>query len=346
MKKEEGKVSFKIGASEKNLKTGPEFAQAKTNGRLTIDVDSIIAAIEMEVPPDHKTETFIPLFRRRPQQSNDSRPKLGNDFKKFFPLTHQPVLDLEVRPDSPLKIVNTFKGLGFQEKEETSISTPVQKVQFIAGEILKPLVVVPPVVPLTVAQKITRLENHLSSQELLSIGISTEQLTAQLEILKEAWNLKKLETDFLEEWLDKMENKFKEETVKPETQQDQVIDMVLEDSDGERSATSPAECTVVAKSEDVAECLDSALNSFYTDLASLDTVTPNSPVVPVEPAVAPLPEVATPAEIDVASVAESTTLVVEEETSNEPVKGIKRTKMSSDMTSLVAKWQKIHQTNT
>jgi hypothetical protein len=236
--------------------------------------------------------------------------------------------------------------LGFQEKEETSISTPVQKVQFIAGEILKPLVVVPPVVPLTVAQKITRLENHLSSQELLSIGISTEQLTAQLEILKEAWNLKKLETDFLEEWLDKMENKFKEETVKPETQQDQVIDMVLEDSDGERSATSPAECTVVAKSEDVAECLDSALNSFYTDLASLDTVTPNSPVVPVEPAVAPLPEVATPAEIDVASVAESTTLVVEEETSNEPVKGIKRTKMSSDMTSLVAKWQKIHQTNT
>ena len=89
-------MSFKIGASERNLKTGPEFTQAKTNGRLTIDVDSIIAAIEMEVPPDHKTETFIPLFRRRPQQSNDSRPKLGNDFKKF--LEHQ-VCETEILLD-------------------------------------------------------------------------------------------------------------------------------------------------------------------------------------------------------------------------------------------------------
>jgi hypothetical protein len=332
-KKDEGKVSFKIGTSDKNLKTGQEFTQAKTNGRLTIDVDSIIAAIEMEVPPDHKTETFVPLFRRRPQQSNDSRPKLGNDFKKFFPLTHQPVLDLEVTPDSPLKIVNTFKGLGFQEKEDTPVSTPVQKVQFIAGEILKPLVVVPPVAPLTVAQKITRLENHLSSQsELPAIGISSEQLTAQLDILKEAWNLKKLETDFLEEWLDRIENKLKEETAKPETQLDQVIDMVLEDSEGERTATPPAECpptAVVTKIEDETECLDSALNSFYTDLASLDTVAPSSPVVPVvEPVVATLPDVAVTVIPEVvASVAEpGTSSSVEEETSNEPVKGIKRTK--------------------
>ncbi|XP_032788716.2 uncharacterized protein LOC116926047 [Daphnia magna] len=340
-KKDEGKVSFKIGTSERNLKaSGTEFTQAKTNGRLTIDVDSIIAAIEKEVPPDHKAETFVPLFRRRPQQSQDSRPKLGNDFKKFFPLTHQPVLDLE--PASPTKVVHTFKGLGFQEKEDALVSTPSQKVQFIAGEILKPLVVVPPVVPLTVAQKITRLENRLATQELPVGELSKTQLASQLEILKEAWSQKKLETDFLEEWLDKIENKWKIEPVKPQT--DQVIDMVLEDSEGENSPTAALpECpTAVASDTGAVECLDSALNSFYTDLATLDA--PASPAAPVDPAVVSLSDA--PSETGVPTVTDVGPSAIEEETTSEPVKGIKRTKMSSDMSSLVAKWQKIHQTNT
>lgn len=340
-KKDEGKVSFKIGTSERNLKaSGTEFTQAKTNGRLTIDVDSIIAAIEKEVPPDHKAETFVPLFRRRPQQSQDSRPKLGNDFKKFFPLTHQPVLDLE--PASPTKVVHTFKGLGFQEKEDALVSTPSQKVQFIAGEILKPLVVIPPVVPLTVAQKITRLENRLATQELPVGELSKTQLASQLEILKEAWSQKKLETDFLEEWLDKIENKWKIEPVKPQT--DQVIDMVLEDSEGENTPTAALpECpTVVASDTGAVECLDSALNSFYTDLATLDA--PASPAAPVDPAVVSLSDA--PSETGVPTVTDVGPSAIEEETTSEPVKGIKRTKMSSDMSSLVAKWQKIHQTNT
>lgn len=327
-------MSFKIVASERNLKVDrPELTQAKTNGRLTIDVDSIIAAIEKEIPPDHKTETFIPLFRRRPQQPQESRPKLGNDFKKFFPLLHQPVLDLE--PNSPLKVVHTFKGLGFQEKEDAPVSTPTQKVQFIAGEILKPLVVVPPIVPLTVAQKITRLENQLATEEHPAV-LSKTQLASQLEILKEAWSQKKLETEFLEEWLDKIENQWKVEPVKPET--DQVIDMVLEDSEGENSAAL-AECpSVVATNEDVVECLDSALNSFYTDLATLET--PTSPVAPMDAVVVSLAD-ATP---EITPVTDAGTSAMEEE--SEPIKGIKRTKMSSDMSSLVAKWQKIHKTNT
>ncbi|XP_057368097.1 uncharacterized protein LOC130689103 [Daphnia carinata] len=336
-KKDEGKVSFKIGTSERSLKaSGTELTQAKTNGRLTIDVDSIVAAIEKEVPPDHKTETFVPLFRRRPQQ--ESRPKLGNDFKKFFPPTHQPVLDLE--PASPTKVIHTFKGLGFQEKADTPVSTPSQKVQFIAGEILKPLVVVPPVVPLTVAQKITRLENRLATQELPVGELSKTQLASQLEILKEAWVQKKLEPDFLEEWLDKIENKWKIETVKPQT--DQVIDMVLEDSEGETSTTAVLPECPTAVAADTVECLDSALNSFYTDLATLDA--PASPAALADPAIVSLPDAAS--EAAVATVTDAGPSAIEEETNSEPVKGIKRTKMSSDMSSLVAKWQKIHQTNT
>ncbi len=347
IRKDDGKVSFKIGAVEKNnaKSVQSEMTQAKTNGRLTIDVDSIIAAIEKEVPPDHKTETFVPLFRRRPQQ--ESRPKLGNDFKKFFPPTHQPVLDLEPGSASPPTIVNTFKGLGYQEKEDTPVSTPVQKVQFIAGEILKPMVPVAPVVPLTVAQKITRLENHLTSTEPLPSALSNVQLTAQLEILKEAWNQKKLQTDFLEEWLETIETKLKEEPVKLEVQQDQVIDMVLDDSGSENpgtpAATESSAVPAATTSDEVGECLDSALNSFYTDLASLDTVPVDPP--PVEPAVTST-LVDTTSQQAVTSVAETVTNVAEEETSSEPMKGIKRSKMSSDMTSLVAKWQKIHQANT
>ncbi|KAI9562558.1 hypothetical protein GHT06_010011 [Daphnia sinensis] len=338
-KKDEGKVSFKIGTSERNLKaSGTELTQAKTNGRLTIDVDSIIAAIEKEVPPDHKAEAFVPLFRRRLQQSQDSRPKLGNDFKKFFPLTHQPVLDLE--PASPTKVVHTFKGLGFQEKEDVQVSTPSQKVQFVAGEILKPLVVFPPVVPLTVAQKITRLENRLATQELPVGELSKTQLASQLEILKEAWTQKKLEIDFLEEWLDKIESKWKIEPVKQQT--DQVIDMVLEDSEGESSTTAGLPKCPVATDTGVKECLDSALNSFYTDLATLDA--PASPVAPADAAAVSLSDAAS--ETAVTTVTDAGPSAIEEETNSEPVKGIKRTKMSSDMSSLVAKWQKIHQTNT
>jgi hypothetical protein len=236
--------------------------------------------------------------------------------------------------------------LGYQEKEDTPVSTPVQKVQFIAGEILKPMVPVAPVVPLTVAQKITRLENHLTSTEPLPNGLSKVQLAAQLEILKEAWNQKKLQTDFLEEWLETIEMKLKEEPVKPEVQQDQVIDMVLDDSGSENpgtpAATESAAVPAATTSDEVGECLDSALNSFYTDLASLDTVAVDPP--PVEPAVTSLPETAS--QQAVTSVAETVTTVAEEETSSEPIKGIKRSKMSSDMTSLVAKWQKIHQANT
>ena len=319
-----------------------ELTQAKTNGRLTIDVDSIIAAIEKEVPPDHKTETFIPLFRRRQQQ--DTRPKLGNDFKKFFPPTHQPILDLELGSNSPPTVVNTFKGLGYQEKEDTPTPTPVQKVQFIAGEILKPLVPVAPVIPLTVAQKIARLENHLNLPEPLPTGLSKVILVAQLEILKEAWSQKKLQTDFLEDWLETIETKFKEEPAKPEAQQDQVIDMILDDSGSENPETPPAtESNTVTTNGETGECLDSALNSFYTDLASLDTVATDPPTV--EPTVTTFPDTTSQTTI-VTSVSETVTSVVDEETNSEPVKGIKRSKMSSDMTSLVAKWQKIHQAHT
>ena len=62
-----------------------------------IDADSIIAAIENEIPPDYKTDAFVPLFRRRKPESENipKRPKLGTDFKNYFQPTHhpQPILD-------------------------------------------------------------------------------------------------------------------------------------------------------------------------------------------------------------------------------------------------------------
>lgn len=353
-------MSFKISTvSERNaIKAVTELNQAKTNGRLTIDVDSIIAAIEKEVPPDYKTETFVPLFRRRPAPSEDSRPKLGNDFKKFFPLTHQPALDLEAVPSTPPPaIVNTFKGLGYQEKEDSTtpvISEPITKVQFVAGEILKPMVVVAPVVPLTLTQKITRLENHFDSEEELPPGMSKVPLVAQLEILKEAWSRKKLEADFLDEWLETVDKKLKEKPEIPQVQQGQVIDMVLEDSGSESPRASPtpesSKTATSSKNEEVTECLDSALSSFYTDLASLDTETVETAIsidtaVPSEvPVSVSLPETTPPLAV-IAPVVD-TANPLDEETNGEPIKGIKRTKMSSDMTSLVAKWQKIYQANT
>lgn len=348
-KKDEVKVSFKIMPSEKVTKNGPELPQAKTNGRLTIDVDSIIAAIEKEVPPDHKTETFVPLFRRRPLQSNDSRPKLGNDFKSYFRPTHQPVLDLEKDQPSPPAIVNTFKGFGYEEKEKESApnsGASGNKIKFLAGEILKPLVPVTPIAQLTIAQKIVRIESHLNSSEV-DASIPKTQMLAQLEILKEAWNRKKLATDFFEDWLDSTDAKSREVPESSEThQQDQVIDMVLEDSGSEHSGTPvPSESLNHAgvKNDEGTVCLDSALSSFYTDLASLDSATTDSTVIaPNEPSTVSetIPQVIAPVPtVDTANP------VVEEEVNCEPVKGIKRIKMSSDMTSLVAKWQNIHRAN-
>jgi len=93
--------------------------QAKTNGQLTIDADEIIAAIEKEIPPDYqKQQIFVPLFRRR---LAPDRPKLGTDFKTFFPVQHQPALNLMEDPGSLpalTNVVNTHRGFGYHEEED------------------------------------------------------------------------------------------------------------------------------------------------------------------------------------------------------------------------------------
>ena len=207
----------------------------------------------------------------------------------------------------------------------------------VAGEILKPLVVEPEPVVLTLQEKILRLERHLDDD--LPEGLLKTQVTAQLSVLKEAWGLKKLESDYLDTWLENFEAKWAEESTVVNVE-DQVIDMVIEDSGSENPGTpcNPSE-ELLETNNAVEECLDSALNSFYTDLATLDTNEPEPISVP-SPVPTPAPVAVIP---DVTKASESETV---DEASGDPIKGIKRSKMSQDMTSLVAKWQKIHKANT
>ena len=129
--------------------------------------------------------------------------------------------------------------------------------------------------------------------------------------------------------------------------------MVLEDSSSEKSETPiPSEVAVCPPPE---EMLDSALSSFYTDLAELDAAALAEPLKDDNPLPPPSesPAVTIPTLPKVSdSVIEPTTTTSAEEVADlpasstncpDPVRAVKRTKMSSDMTSLVAKWQKINQ---
>ena len=230
------------------------------------------------------------------------------------------------------------------------------------GEILTPLVVEPEPIILSVEDKILRLERRL--EEDLLDGLLKTQITAQLDVLKDAWLLKQLETGYLDTWLEKMETKL---TKEPKIE-NQVIDMVIEDSESDNPGT-PGNAAEEATDtmNRVEEGLDSALNSFYTDLATLDTNEPEQPVAPepvtvpepvvvptgAVPAVTPVPALNTtaaaaaapppPPPPDVPKPSDSEAV---DEVGGDPIKGIKRSKMSQDMTSLVAKWQKIHKANT
>lgn len=227
----------------------------------------------------------------------------------------------------------------------------------VTGEILTPLVVEPEPVVLTLPEKISRLERHLN--EDLPDGLLKIQVAAQLTVLKDAWNLKKLESDYLDTWLENLETKLTKESTAKDVE-DQVIDMVIEDSGSENPGTPcNASEELIETNNAVEECLDSVLNSFYTDLAALDTNEPEpqphsvpSPAAATAPATAPG---ATSAPSQAPSQAPTTVLhdipktpenETVDEASGDPIKGIKRSKMSQDMTSLVAKWQKIHKANT
>ena len=140
IKKEETKISFKLvdrsaSSALTSTKLTSENIHAKTNGKLTIDADSIIAAIEKEVPPDYKSEVFVPLFRRRPLE-NSGKPKLGVNFKTFFQPKREAILQEPQDSDAaPLVIVNTHRGLGYQDKEnEAPPINQKEEVQFVAGE--------------------------------------------------------------------------------------------------------------------------------------------------------------------------------------------------------------------
>jgi len=343
IKKEETKISFKLldRSSSSALNCSrllSESSLTKTNGKPALNADTIIAAIEKEVPPDYKSEVFVPLFRRRPLE-NTGKPKLGVNFKTYFQPKYEPILqDPDSADATPLVIINTHRGLGYQDKEnEAPSANQKEEVHFVAGEILKPLVVEPEPVVLTLQEKILRLERHLDDD--LPDGLLKTQVTAQLSVLKEAWGLKKLESDYLDTWLENFEAKWAEESTVVNVE-DQVIDMVIEDSGSENPGTpcNPSE-ELLETNNAVEECLDSALNSFYTDLATLDTNEPEPISVP-SPVPTPAPVAVIP---DVTKASESETV---DEASGDPIKGIKRSKMSQDMTSLVAKWQKIHKANT
>ena len=247
--------------------------------------------------------------------------------------------------DEVLTVVNTHRGFGYQEKAEniatTLITTAEVKptIKFIQGETLVPMVV--PAAPLTLSEKISLLETKFKEDE--SSSESTKQsilFAAQLQVLKDAWNRKKLEADYLDEWVEATLAKLTEEKETPALiappgteEEDQVIDMVLEDSGSEESLaeSAPAKVAVVGAE------LDSALDSFYSDLANLeapiDDVDSRPVEVTTEKSADPLP---------VPTVSE-TVAVEEDSITSDPVnKGVKRSKMSSDMSSLVAKWQKIN----
>ena len=245
----------------------------------------------------------------------------------------------------PLTIINTHRGLGYQEKDE-SFSSNTKKdetVRFVAGEILTPMVVEPEPVVMSLEDKMLKLESHLA--EVVHDDLLKLQIAAQLEVLKDAWTVKKLETDYLHMWLENIEMMFKK---KEEPSQDQVIDMVLEDSETEDLGTAAEALNMQTKTgSEGEECLDSALNSFYTDLATLDMAESELEPTPA-PALSPAATCApTPATAVVTDSLKGTDSEVSEDViNNDPVKGIKRSKMSQDMTSLVAKWQKIHKDNT
>lgn len=117
-----------------------ESNHSKTNSKPTIEADTIIAAIEKEVPPDYKSEVFVPLFRRRPLE-NSGKPKLGVNFKTYFQPKYEPILqdpDSAAADATPLVIVNTHRGLGYQDKENEAPSVnQKEQVHFVAGEYQK-----------------------------------------------------------------------------------------------------------------------------------------------------------------------------------------------------------------
>lgn len=254
---------------------------------------------------------------------------------------------LLVNSDEVLTVVNTHRGFGYQEKTvNPSTTTTVTEVKptinFIQGETLVPMVV--PAAPLTLKEKISMLEEKFT--KLVEDEPSSEavKLFAQFEVLKDAWNKKKLEVDYLEEWVDATLSKLTEEKESPATTppgEDQVIDMILEDSGSEEpQSPSATEATPVAV---VGAELDSALDSFYSDLANLEApidVVDHPVEVTTEKPVDPPISTSIPPTIEPTIVEEESATV-----NNDPAvnKGIKRSKMSSDMTSLVAKWQKINQ---
>ena len=115
-----------------------ESSLTKTNGKPALNADTIIAAIEKEVPPDYKSEVFVPLFRRRPLE-NTGKPKLGVNFKTYFQPKYEPILqDPDSADATPLVIINTHRGLGYQDKEnEAPSANQKEEVHFVAGETKK-----------------------------------------------------------------------------------------------------------------------------------------------------------------------------------------------------------------
>ena len=325
------KVSFKLSAADKTKK--PDEIAKKVP---SVDVDLVIAEIEKEVPPDHKKEEpFVPLFKRRKMDNGTSSSALLN-FKNYFqPSRSDSVLPFIEEPEkgeskNPL-IINTHRGLGFHEsRTETELKSEVkeEKIQFVKGETLVPMTVPEPAP--TLEEKVVRLRNQLetSSSNLLI-----------LNAYDEAYNLKKLDQDFFESWIDHVilqpdeKNSPKEEAKETEPKEvDQVIDMVLDDSASESSESNPP--AICSESTSAADGLDSALDSFYSDLATLDA-TASVESVPEQVAVGSTEE---------PSTSDSVGAVPAQEISADLTKkGIKRSKMSHDMSSLVAKWQKINQ---
>lgn len=311
-----------------------------------LDADTVIAEIEKEVPPDYKT--FVPLFRRRKVEASSSASvTLRNciEAKIFFQSSTATIssqLSREAIDDSEPQVLLTHRGFGYRESDGTASALKKDQMSFVQGETLVPWSPEPePVLKqkLTLPEKLSQLEEKL-------VG-SNDRLEAQLQVLKEAWQNGKLDSEYFESWLDSKDCQepaaelpavSKEMlTVKPDTtsvsegelppsttSSDQVIDMVLDDSGSESGRKS--------EQDDVGKCLDTALDSFYSDLAALDAV----------------PETFPSAEsIQVSDQVEAVEVVKEENVVDMSRKvACKRSKMSTDMSSLVAKWQKIHEDNT
>lgn len=129
-REETSKISFRLSQQNPTNKNIEAAVQAKTNGRLTIDADDIIAAIEREVPPDHQ-QAFVPLFKRRPpSQLEAGKTRLGTDFKSYFPVQHQSVVaNLLGEPASlpALESATTsHRGLGYHVNSEEATKDDLQ----------------------------------------------------------------------------------------------------------------------------------------------------------------------------------------------------------------------------